>query len=191
VAIGTVAVIICHDTGLIHKVIGLRLPPKLDPLRRVDGWKETAQAVGRARAGLLAEGREVLIIGSHYGLTGQISFYLPDARRGLPEQPLVYYRSSDRPRNQFYFWPGYRGRHTGANAIYVDEAPLPSLKRGWFWHWLSGNPDLYGPTPPPRGGIPKEVMQEFESVTELGIYDIKVRGQVLRRLQLFACRNLL
>jgi len=33
---------------------------------------------------LLGEGEDVLIIGSHYGITGLISFYLPEARRGLP-----------------------------------------------------------------------------------------------------------
>ena len=188
--IGAFAVVICHDTGVIQKLTKRRLPPKADPLRRVDGWKETAQAVGLARKLLLSEGKEVLIIGSHYGLTGQISFYLPEARRGLPDNPLVYYRTTGKPKNQFYFWPGYRGRHTGANAIYVDEESLPKFKRGWVTAWLAGEKDLYEPNPPSRGKVPKEVLEEFESVTDLGVQDITVRGQVLRRVQLYACRNL-
>jgi 4-amino-4-deoxy-L-arabinose transferase-like glycosyltransferase/membrane-associated phospholipid phosphatase len=188
---GLVIVVVCHDTGLIHKLTRRRLPPSLDPHRRVEGWKETAATVGKARKELLAEGRDVLIIGSHYGITGQISFYLPEARRGLPDQPLVYYRTSDKPRNQFYFWPGYRERHKGANAIYVDEARLPRLKRGWVWEWLAGRKDFYQPDNPPAGIVPPEVLEEFESVTYLGTRDIIVRGRVLRRLQLFACRNLL
>jgi len=188
--LGLFVVVICHDTGLIQKITQRRLPAKVDPLRRVDGWKETAQAVARARNHLLGEGQEVLIIGSHYGLTGQISFYLPEARRGLPDRPLVYYRSSDRPRNQFYFWPGYRGIHSGANAIYVDEVPLSKFKRGWFRTWLAGGNDLYEPAPTSRTKVPREVSEEFESITDLGVIQIRSSGRVLRRLQLYACRNL-
>jgi 4-amino-4-deoxy-L-arabinose transferase-like glycosyltransferase/membrane-associated phospholipid phosphatase len=188
---GLVIVVICHDTGLIHKLTKRRLPPKMDPHRRVEGWKETARAVGVARRQLLNDGREVFIIGSHYGLTGQISFYLPEARSGLPDNPLVHYRTSDKPRNQFYFWPGYRGHHKGANAIYVDEARLPKLKPGWFTAWLAGEKDLYLPDTSPPGKVPSEVLEEFESVTYLGTRDITVRGRVLRRVQLYACRNLL
>ena len=190
--VGAVAVLICHDTSLVHKLTKRRLPAKVDPLRRVNGWKETAHAVGEARSQLLADGKDVFIIGSHYGVTGQISFYLPEARRGLPDNPLVYYRTSAKPRNQFYFWPGYRDqvRFKGANAIYVDEAPLPKLKRGWLRTWLAGGTDFYEPDLPSKGTLPREVSEEFESVTNLGVREIKERGQVLRRIQLFACRNL-
>ena len=139
---------------------------------------------------MLAEGREVFIIASHYGLTGQISFYLPDARPGLPDRPLVYFRSSDRPKNQFYFWPGYRQHHPGANAIFVDEVPPPKLKRDWVWEWLRGGKDLYLPDPPERDPVPPEVLAEFDSVSDLGVRDIVYRGQIVRRIQLFACRNL-
>ena len=188
---GVFTVVLCHDTGLLQKIAKRRLPPKVDPLRRVDGWKETAQTVGEARAQLLAEGKDVLIIGSHYGLTGQITFYLPEARTGLPDNPLVYYRTSDKPRNQFYFWPGYRERHRSANAIYVDEAALLKLKHDWVWNWLAGGKELFEPDSAPPAKVPKEVAEEFESVTYLGVRDITVRGRVLRRVQLYACRNLL
>jgi len=188
---GVFAVVICHDTGLIQKITKRRLPPKVDPLRRVDGWRETAQAVGEARRQLLAEGKDTLILGSHYGLTGQITFYLPEARPGLPDNPLVYYRTSDKPRNQFYFWPGYRSQHKGANAIYVDEAKLPRFKRGWVWDWLAGEKDIYEADTSLPDKVPKEVLEEFESVNYLGVRDIIVRGRVLRRVQLYACRNLL
>ncbi len=190
IVFGTFAVVICHDTGVIQGLTKRRLPARIDPLRRVDGWKETAQAVGQARQQLLAEGKDVIIIGSHYGVTGQISFYLPEARRGLPDNPLVYFRTTEEPKNQFYFWPGYRGRHSGANAIYVDEESLPKLKRGWVTDWLAGGKELYDTTPARRGNVPKEVLEEFESVTDLGVQDITVRGQILRRVQLYACRNL-
>ena len=34
------------------------------------------------------------------------------------------------------------------------------------------------------------IRNEFESVTDLGMYEIKHRGRVFRRVQLYACRNL-
>lgn len=188
--VGTFIVVFCHDTEIVQQLTKRRLPPKADPLRRVNGWRETAHIVGQVRTQLLAEGKDVLIIGSHYGITGQISFYLPEARVGLPDHPLVYYRTSDKPRNQFYFWPGYRGRHAGASAIYVDEANLPKFRKGWFTKWLARSNDLYETNAPVKAKVPKEVLEEFESVTDLGTRDIVVRGQVLRRVQLFACRNL-
>ncbi|HXG46524.1 MAG TPA: glycosyltransferase family 39 protein, partial [Methylomirabilota bacterium] len=190
VTLGAVMVVVLHDTRLIGKISGRYLPPKIDPHRRVLGWKETAALAEAARQQLRTEGRETFIIASHYGLTGQISFYLPEARRAVTTTPLVYYRSSDRPRNQFYFWPGYRQQRPGQNAIYVDEVKPPRLVRGWWKKWLLGQKDIYE-TDPPRGDpVPREILAEFDSVTDLGVRDVVHRGRVLRRIQLFACRGL-
>jgi hypothetical protein len=161
---GLVAVILMHDTNLIPKLAGLRLPAKIDPLRRVNGSREMARLVGAARERLAAEGKPAFIIGDHYGITGLLTFYLPEARAALADQALVYYQSTDFPKNQFYFWPGYRTRR-GQNAIYVQRAEKPG--------------------PPPQ-----RLREEFESVADLGIHDVQLRGQTLRRLQLFECRNL-
>ena len=67
---------------------------------------------------------------------------------------------------------------------------LPKFQKGWFTKWLSGSKDLYEAETPAKVKVPKEVLEEFESVTDLGTRDIVLRGQVLRRVQLFACRNL-
>jgi hypothetical protein len=190
VVLGATAVVLLHDTRLIGKLTGRRLPPKIDPHRRVHGWKQTAQLAGAAREELSAGGKDIFIICSHYGLTGQISFYLPEAREAAHQIPLVYYRSSTHPRNQFYFWPGYREQRQGQNAIYVDEADPPKLASGWLWKWLAGKPDLYEPTGPSRQRSPPDLLADFESVTDLGIRDVIYRGQVLRRVRLLACRNL-
>jgi hypothetical protein len=32
--------------------------------------------------------------------------------------------------------------------------------------------------------------QQFESVTNLGVQEIKVDGRIMKRIQLFECRNL-
>jgi hypothetical protein len=117
---------------------------------------------------LLSEDKPVFIIANHYGLVGQISFYLPEAKAEVGRQPLVYYQSSTRPRNQFYFWPGYKDRH-GENAIFLCE--------------LNRN----NPAPRP---VPPEIEAEFDSVTDLGIRNVMSGGRLIRPLQFFACRGL-
>jgi membrane-associated phospholipid phosphatase len=162
--LGLLVVIPLHDTHLITKVTHVPLPPKQDPLSRVRGWKETAQLVGEARAELMGEGKPVFIIGDHYGITSQVTFYLPEAKNGVPDKPLAYFRSSDKPENQFYFWPGYQDRK-GQNAIYMRRVRHPEQ-------------------------IPPGLLSEFESVTDLGIHEIRHRNRVVRQIQLFACREL-
>ena len=69
--------------------------------------------------------------------------------------------------NQFFFWPAYRYQDTrrGENAILF----------------------IVGEKRPP----PASLLAEFETVTSLGVVDVKRRGRVFHRVQLFACRNLL
>jgi hypothetical protein len=43
---------------------------------------------------------------------------------------------------------------------------------------------------PPTQPLPPEVRQEFESIHDLGIKDVVAGGNVVRRIQLFECRNL-
>ncbi|HEV3409475.1 MAG TPA: hypothetical protein VG095_04230, partial [Chthoniobacterales bacterium] len=165
VAFGLVLIVFAHDTLLIRRLTGYSLPPKLDPLRRVLGWKSAAEVVEAERRQLANEGTPVFVIGAHYGITSLLTFYTPAAREGATHSPYIYSISSDEPRNQFYFWPGYSERK-GENAIFVTKSETPR-------------------PPPPR------LQQEFESVTDLGlrpVYD-KHRGEI-RRLQLFACRGL-
>ncbi len=186
---GVVAVIILHDTNLIGKIVGKPLPPKSDPLTRARAYSDMAKVVGEARTKLLAEGKPVFIIGNHYGITSLTTFYLPEARAGLPDNPLVYFRSSDRPLNQFYFWPGYRAKHAGQNAIFIREAGSSKLVNGWFFKWLAGETNLLAneienePAPP-------WLLKEFDSVTDAGMREVLYRGRVFHTIQMFECRNL-
>lgn len=156
-----------HNTDLTWKAFRVRLPVEIDPMRRVRGIKEIADRVARARRDLLAEGREVFILTPHYGPASQVTFYLPEARRGLPDHPLVYARVGAVPKSQFYFWPqySYRDKRRGQNAIF----------------FLSND----DPEPPPA-----HLIAEFESVTDLGRFEIKRNQQVYHRIQMWACRNL-
>jgi 4-amino-4-deoxy-L-arabinose transferase-like glycosyltransferase/membrane-associated phospholipid phosphatase len=166
---GFVFVILAHNTNLVQKLTGHYLPVKLDILHRVREWDTSAQAVGAASHALLDEGKPVFIIADNYGLAGQFTFYLPEARLNVKDSPLVYSRSSEVPENQFYFWPGY-GSRKGENAVYVLELdrkkPIPQ------------NP-------------PARLLTEFDSVTDMGVTNVLYHGQfLLRPLQFFACRGL-
>jgi membrane-associated phospholipid phosphatase/4-amino-4-deoxy-L-arabinose transferase-like glycosyltransferase len=162
--VGLPVVVVFHDTDLIGKIFGRALTPKFDPLTRVRAYREMARVVGQARMKLLAEGKPVFIIGSHYGITSLVTFYLPEAKAGVPNDPLVYALSSDKAENQFYFWPGYENRK-GQNAIFFQEAHT-------------------------RQPPPERIEKEFESVTDLGIQDIRYRDRVFHQIQLFECRDL-
>ena len=166
--LGITTVVLGHDTNLIKKATGYLLPVNRDPLHRVRGWTEVARLVNEVRQELLAEGKPVFIIGDHYSLVGEISFYLPEAKAAVSSDPLVYYRTDSRAINQFHFWPGYEHRQ-GQNAVFIREL------------------DRDKPRP---GPVPREVAQQFESVTQLGVTNVVYQHQVLWPLQIFACRNL-
>ncbi|MCF7669642.1 MAG: glycosyltransferase family 39 protein [Verrucomicrobia bacterium] len=162
--LGLVAVTLMHDTNLIGKIAGRNLPADTDPLRRVRSWSNTAELVKNQRDKLAKEGIPTFIIGDHYGTTGILSFYIPKAKSRIKDDPLVFCESSDEPDNQFYFRPGYENR-TGQNALYVRQTASEE--------------------PPPQ-----RIKDEFESVENLGLFEVEYRNRLFHTLQIFACRNL-
>lgn len=165
VASGLALVVILHETDLIFKIARRHLPVRADPLHRVRGWKVLAATVDLQRQKLLTEGRPVFIIAGHYGITGELTFYLPEAKAAVRDTPLVYFLTSDHPQNQFYFWPGYQDERRGQNAIYVAETKTNE--------------------PPPA-----VVLDEFAEVRDLGLFPVMRNGRVLHTVQMYACRNL-
>jgi 4-amino-4-deoxy-L-arabinose transferase-like glycosyltransferase/membrane-associated phospholipid phosphatase len=190
-ALGIFAVALMYQSNLAGKITGQLLPGEKDPLRRVRAWKPTTALVEAEREKLEAEGKPAFIIADHYGMTGLFSFYLPDAKAALKSEPLVYCVDSDKPQNQFYFWPqyDYRARRKGQNAIYVTELDPYPLERGWLWKWLKRQPVNYAEIPAPFSK-PAQMLKEFESVTDLGEHEITFGDRVFRRVHLWACYNL-
>ena len=168
--IGLVSVFFGHNTDLIKEAFGVGLTPGMDPLRRVRAWPETARPVNYLREELRSEGKPVFVIGHNYGITAELSFYMPGSREVAARDPFVYCRRSNPPRNQFDLWPGYENR-VGENAVYVRELSLKRKK-----------------TQP----APLDVQQQFESVTEVDVRPIIEKGakEPVRYLQLFLCRGL-
>jgi hypothetical protein len=188
---GLAVVILLHDTDLIGGIVGHPLPGDMDPLRRVRGYKATADYVEGARQKLLQEGKPSFIICDHYGITGLFSFYLAPARAALHGRPLVYSLTAAVPNNQMYFWPEYRYSQArkGENAIYVTEPGTARLESDWVWRWLAGKEERFSYLPPPFP-TPPFLLHQFETVTNLGVQEIRVDGRIMKRVQLFECRNL-
>jgi hypothetical protein len=187
--LGTLLIGLLHDTNTVGKIAGHTLPPKPDPLTRVRAYKEMARVVNEARTKLLAEGKPAFIIGEHYGITSLLNFYIPEARASVKTAPLVFCPASERPQNQYYFWPGYRDLHPGQNALFVREVVAPKLVPGWFLKWLAGETDLQrekAENPPAPDWLPPQ----FDSVTNLGLREVLYRGRVFHTVQIFECRNL-
>ncbi|MGA2749887.1 MAG: glycosyltransferase family 39 protein [Verrucomicrobiota bacterium] len=189
IAFGAAVVLLLYDPGLVNKVLHRKLPPRLDLLHRVRGWKELAEIAGQARADLEKQGPPAFIIADHYGFTSEISFYLPEAKSRVLTGPVVFCYASQTPRNQFYFWPGYLDRK-GQNAIFIREAERPRLRPGWFSRWWHHDEDIYLQDTPPVPPLPPEVQRQFDSFTYLGLRNVVVGGDIVRRAQLFECHHL-
>jgi hypothetical protein len=77
---GLIAVVVLHDTNLVEKMAGRPLPPKIDPCGGVRGqgigpncWGGKEQTVIR--------GQTSVHHWRHYGISGLVSFYVPEASR--------------------------------------------------------------------------------------------------------------
>lgn len=191
VVLGIVINVIMHDTNLIGKIVGRSLPAKVDPLRRVRAWSGTAEQIAQVRRGLERRTGSAFVICDHYGMTGELSFYMPEARKEAGgKRPVVYFLAKERPENQFFFWPDYLGR-VGENALFVQSVEEPKLVDSWFWKWLSGDPNIIRPNLPIPQGPPPVLKGQFGSVKNLGIFKVEYRGRIFRHFQLFECRDLL
>ena len=120
--------------------------------------------LGQERQKALKEGKPVFMIAQHYGLVSILSFYLPEAKKSVAAEPLVYYLRTDLPKNQFYFWPGYEMRK-GQNAIYIEEAERPRP-------------------------APASLTNDFVEVVDWGMREATYNGQVFRKYQIYFCREL-
>lgn len=189
--IGICSVAVTYETNFIGKITGNPLPGPVDPLRRVRAWQSAALLAEARREELEGNGNPAFIIGGDYAITSECTFYSPPARKAVAlRRPIVYCVASDTPENQFYFWPeyNYRGARKGENAIYVEDIGPGKLEKGWFWKWLRHEPANIRPSAP--SAPPDTMVNEFESVQDLGIEEIKYRGRVFHRLHLWACYRL-
>jgi len=188
--LGIAMAVFMHDSDLLGRLAANKLPAEVDITHRVRGWRETAQLVEIER---LKFDTNAFILADHYGTTGLYSFYSPPARAAAESpRPLVYCLDSDKPQDQFPFWDqyNYREHRHGENALFVLHVPPGKLEHGWLWKWLARAPIAYREFPAPSA-VPPRIAAEFETVTNLGVREVKLRdGRVFQRVQLFGCYNL-
>jgi membrane-associated phospholipid phosphatase len=189
--IGVGASVFMYSSDLVGKLAGRKLPGDVDPSHRTRGWRETALAVEAER---LRFDTNAFILADHYGTAGLYSFYSPPARAAAesPQPPLVYCLDSDKPINQFPFWDeyNYREHRQGQNALFVLRLEPYKLERGWIWQWLRGERIEFRDPPAPLPA-PGRVADEFESVTNLGVREIRLSdARVFQRVELFGCYDL-
>ncbi len=186
--IGLVASAFLHDSGVLKHLVG-KLPGDKDPAHRIFGWRETALLAERERVSF---DTNAFIIADHYGTTGLYSFYSAPARDAANARaPLVYCMDADRTLNQFPFWDdyNYRQHRRGENAIFVSRLDPYPLEQGWLWKWLRREPVT--PVPQPERAVPSRIADQFESVTNLGVREIKIGdGRIFQRVQIFGCYKL-
>ena len=178
-----------YDSDLIGKIIA-KLPGEVDPSHRVRGWRDTARLVESKREQFDVDS---FIIADRYGTAGLFSFYSPPARAAaITPQPLVYCVDADKPINQFYLWPEYQYLETrrGQNALYVRRLEPYKPEHGWVWKWLANEPVGYRDIPPLEPA-PPSITGHFETITNLGEFEIRLRdGRVFQRVQIFGCYDL-
>lgn len=157
--LGLTAVVLLHDTKLTDKVFGYKLPPKLDPLTRVRAWSTMAKQVEEERQKLP---NAAFVIGAHYGITSLLTFYTAETRRAPVDNNRIYALATDRPVNQFYFWPNYLKR-AGESALFVQRE---------------------------GSALPPELSKQFESVEDLGVREILYRDRLYHKIHLYFCHTL-
>jgi 4-amino-4-deoxy-L-arabinose transferase-like glycosyltransferase/membrane-associated phospholipid phosphatase len=188
-AAGLLAAVTLHDTGLLQKAFQRALPSRVDPLKRVEGWREFGRALASKRAGLADPGGGVFLIGDHYGITGLMSFYVPEAKSSVAAEPLAYYLDTGRPDNQFYFWPSYLDQRPGQNAIFVQSLENPGLVAGWFWKWIreGDQPGLERPLDNQAPALPAALLRQFRRVEDLGPLTVFYERRALHYFRLYYC----
>jgi len=111
-------------TVLLHAVIFVHLPLKLDPLRRAEGWTDFAQHIQNDRE----EYHPDLLISKNYEPATMMQFYLQD-------HPFAYMQSAPYGTSQFTLWPGYTvGHGTSALFVAIGDGTLSAKMKEQFNH---------------------------------------------------------
>lgn len=99
----------------LHGFIPAEIPG--NPAKRLIGWKDLGLQVEQAVAELGATD-EIFVFADEYGVTAELSFYVPGQRR-------AYCLAGERKMNQYDLWPG--PDQTMKNAVFVAKGEESSV----------------------------------------------------------------
>lgn len=107
---GAFLVLIAHFPAALN-LVGIDLPPRLDPTRRLHGWKELGSAVGELLEG--SEKRNLFLLSDTYQIASEMAFYVPG-------QPQTYNVNLGRRMNQYDLWAGIE-QLRGRDGLFVTN----------------------------------------------------------------------
>jgi hypothetical protein len=183
--VGLIMSVIALDTDLL-RVTGYQLP-RSDPSDRMRGWKSATSAVEEIRGDLEAKlGEKLFLIADARDRASEISFYLRDKRTEGPGHPPVYITESQDLLNQFSFWPRY--------DEFVEIRPGMPRPEGEVYTEENGiNPFVGRDALFIREGesehVPHNIRVAFQSTEPVATVEVWRYGKLLRRWQVFLCRN--
>jgi len=93
---GAFLVLVAHFPAALN-LAGIDLPARLDPTRRLHGWKDLGSAIGVVLKG--SENRDLFLLSDTYQIAGEMAFYVPG-------QPQTYNVNLGRRMNQYDLWGG-------------------------------------------------------------------------------------
>lgn len=113
IAVWTAMVLAAVMTAALHVMPFIGLPPRLNPLKRAQGWPVFVEHLQKARQQYHPD----VLLARHYSHASIMQFYLPD-------QPVTYLPPEPYGANQFTLWPTYVVR-PGIKGLFVTEGPEP------------------------------------------------------------------
>ena len=109
--------------ALLHLQAFIPFDGARSPMHRLRGWSELGAKVDEARQEL---GDAVFVFADEYGVTAELSFYVPGQKR-------AYCLAGGRKMNQYDFWPA--PDPAAVNAVFVDKGEkdeVPAKLLGLF-----------------------------------------------------------
>ena len=185
-ALGVIMSALALDTDLLH-TFGIHLS-RHDPADRMRGWKSATAEAERIRGDLEAKlGEKLFLIADRRDRASEISFYLRDKRPEGPGHPPVYIIESQDMVNQFSLWPRY-DEFVEAPSPKVAEPKEEAYTEERGVNQFTGRSALFI-----RGRqgkrVPHNIRAAFQSTEPVGTIEVRHFGTMVRRWQVFLCRN--
>ncbi|HXX42727.1 MAG TPA: glycosyltransferase family 39 protein [Chthoniobacterales bacterium] len=184
-AAGLLMSLVALDTDLL-RTFGIRLS-RSDPSDRMRGWKSATAELEKIRDDLQAKlGQNLFLIADERDRASEISFYLRNKRIEGPGHPPVYMVESQDMVNQFSFWPRYDefvdarsgATQTGEDAYTEEKGVNPFAGRSALF--IRGHEGK---------NLPHNITAAFQSTEPVGTIAVERFGKIVRKWQVFLCRN--
>ncbi len=165
---------------------GVALPAR-EPSTRIRGWKSASAAVEEVRGEAEKQlGQRLFLIADERDRASEFAFYFRDKRIEAPGHPPAYIVESQNIVNQFSFWPRYDEVVAAtaevprpAGDVYTEEGGVNPFE-GRSALFVQANE---------KEDVPRNITRGFQSVEPYRVIEVRRFGKVMRRLQVYVCKN--